>query len=187
MCEKCKVYLYDYFQQPLDKENPLYPFVNQKQIQQKLSELIPLAYHLLFKTMTFNRFLQAESDVDNYCNFIKKVENPYQKFEMIYMSLQRDKNFLNEIKQIEGYLLDLHFLRVQKTDNKAQVLHRWLAFFFGSLFCDMSVLHRQHSEKNIWSIDLEKGHPGRPDTAVKKPVKPQTILIKIDDDDELYT
>ena len=182
MCTKCQVYLHDYFEQPLDKENPLYSFVNQNHLQRRLPQLIPLAYHLLFKTISFTKFLEAKSSMENYCNFVKKVESPYEQFELLYHFLQNDKKFRTEIKELEGEFLDLQFLRITKTDKNAHLLHRWLAFLLGSLFCDMSVLHNQHVSGDMWSIELDKGHPGRPDTA-KKVLTSAPIPIGFDDYD----
>lgn len=190
MCEKCKIYLHDYFQEPINKENPLSLFVNQKQVQKNLSDLVDLVYYLLFKTIPFVKFQDAKTQVENYCCFVIKPDNPYQQYEILYTFLSRDKKFVSEIKQIEGLILDCNFLRIEKTDIRYQVLHRWIAFLLGSLFEDIHLLHKQHSgEIELWKIDLTKGHPGRPDTGVKKSKKhtEKLIVVDIEDDDDLYT
>ena len=179
-CEKCRIYLHDYFTQPIDKENPLHSFVNQKQVLKCIPQVVDLISHL-FQSILPHTFLDAKSQVETYCSFAIKLDNPYQQYEILYTFLSRDKKFLSEIKQMEGYLLDLQFLRIEKTDPKYQILHRWLSFLLGSLYYDMTILHSQHSKNNVWSIDLEKGHPGRPDTGVKK--KRYTGDL----DDDLYT
>lgn len=184
-CEKCRIYLHDYFTQPIDKENPLYPFVNQKQILKCIPELVDLISHL-FQTLYPHRFLDAKSQVENYCTFAIKADSPLQQYEILYTFLSRDKRFVSEIKQMEGYLLDLGFLRIEKTDPNYQILHKWLAFLLGSLYYDMTILHSQHSKANVWAIDLEKGHPGRPDTAVKKKKDTEQVIV-VDVDDDLYT
>jgi hypothetical protein len=52
----------------------------------------------------------------------------------------------------------------------------------------MHILHCQHSPNNIWPIDLEKGLPGRPDTAakLKKNQVEQWIVVEVEEND-LYT
>lgn len=187
MCEKCRIYLYDYFEQPIHKENPLYPFVNQKQMKKNIHDLVKFVQHL-FQTIAYHRFLDAKSKVENYCTFAIKPENPYQQYDILYTFLRQESTFTKEIQQLEGYLLDLQFLRVPKTDKHCQLLHKWLAFLLGSLYSDMHILHCQHSPNNVWPIDLEKGLPGRPDTAVKLKKKQveQWIVVDVEEDD-LYT
>ncbi len=184
MCEKCRIYLYDYFQQPIDKENPLYSFVNHKQLQKNRETLVDLAYHLLFKTIPYARFQDAHSQVENYCTFAYKPETPYKQYEILYTFLSRETKFRNEVKQMEGLLLDCQFLRIPKTDKTCQLLHRWLSFLLGSLYQDMDLLHKQHSGKV--PVDINMGHPGRPDTSpkYKKEEDPKPIVV---DDDDLYT
>lgn len=189
MCEKCQVYLYDYFQQPLDKENPLLPFVNQNQIKRYVHHHVKLTHFILTNsTLQFHKFLDAQSRAENYTSFVKKSENFYQQYDLIYAFLKADQTFSEEMKQLRSVLLDLEFLKFQRTDKSLQLLDRWIAFLIGSLFKDMFILHNQHTGNKIWPIDLDKGHPGRPDTAKKTPVKSvKKVIIKIDDDDDLYS
>ena len=187
MCEKCRDYLYDYFEQPVHKENPLYPFVNQKQVKKRLPELVPLISHL-FQTILPHKFLDAKSQVENYCSFVIKPENPYQQYDILYTFLNREPKIFKEIKQMEGLLLDLHFLRLDKKDPQCRILHKWLAFLLGSLYYDMFILHRQHLGDAIWPINLEDGLPGRPDTGakIKKKSDYDDRRAVTNDDDDLY-
>ena len=188
MCSKCKVYLYDYFQQPLDKENPLYSFVNQNQVQQNLPELVELVSSLLTsKSLSFHTFADARSQLENYCRFVKKPDSIYQEYELLYSLLSQNKKVVQELNAIEGSLLDLKFLKLEKTDAKTQIVHRWFAFLLGSLYEDMFILHRQHLGDTIWPICLDKGLPGRPDTAPKQVRRQSGILVKLVDEDDLYT
>ena len=188
MCQKCKVYLYDYFQQPLDKENPLYSFVNQKQVQQNLSELAEIVYSLLTsKSLSFPTFSDARSQLENYCTFVKKPDSIYQEYELLYSLLSQTKKVVQELKALEGTLLDLKFLKLEKTDAKAQIVHRWFAFLLGSLYEDMFILHQQHLGNTRWPVSLDKGLPGRPDTAPKQFRRPPGIAVQIVDEDDLYT
>jgi hypothetical protein len=193
MCEKCQVYLYDYFQQSLDKENPLYSFVNHSQIQKKLNQHVNLTYSLLTnKSIPQWKFVEAKSKAENYCSFVKKLETNYQLYDLLYAFLKSEKNVADEMREIEALVLDLSFLKLQKSDKSFRILQKWVAFLLGSLYEDMILLHKQHScQTKFHLIDLEKGHPGRPDTArkiLKKQTQTKVIFVKVDDDDDgLYT
>lgn len=150
MCQKCKVYLYDFFQQPLDKANPLHSFVNQKQLQRRLPELIDIVYHILFTfPLLQTRFLNAKSNAENYCTFVGKAETTYQYYDIIYTFLKMESAFLKEINAIEGYLFDLQFLKIPRTAKNLYIVEKWLAFLIGVLFEDMQQLHIQHNSKGL--------------------------------------
>ena len=95
----------------------------------------------------------------------------------------------NEINAFEGLLLDLQFLQFHRAAKDTQLIDKWLSFLFGSLYHDMQLLHVQHSGQIPHTmINLNKGLPGRPDTAPKTLRKTIQIITNSNSDEEdLYS
>jgi hypothetical protein len=179
MCEKCKIYLYDYFQQPIDKENPLYFFIKQKNLQEKIPSLVSLTMNLLFSELSPFLLRNAKSELDNYCSFIYKPDNPQKKYDILYRFLKQNQKVAKELKFYEDSVADLMFLKIKQNDKYAFIAQQWLAYLIGSLFEDMYELHSDHSGKTPFErINLRNGPPGRP---FKNNLKKEIV------EDELYT
>ena len=188
MCQKCHLYLHDYFEQPIDKENPSYSFVNQKKLQEKREELIPIVLRLLFSVVNIHLLKNAKSDMENYCSFVAIPKNQYETYELLYTFMKRKMLSLREISLHEDMIADLNFIKIRRTDKTEQNVKRWLAILIGSLFEDMYQLHKDHSKQTpFYQLDITKGLPGRPyvNHLKKKQEKRFVKVIVIDDDDDL--
>lgn len=188
MCQKCHIYLHDYFEQPIDKENPLYSFVNQKRLEEKRSELIPILLRLFFSVLNIHLLRNAKTDMENYCSFVAIPKNPYETYELLYTFLKRKMLSLRELSTHEDLIADLNFIKIRRIDKTQQSVKRWIAFIVGSLFEDMYQFHQDHLKKKpITEIDITKGPPGRPlVNHLKKKKEKEKSLIKvivINDDD----
>jgi hypothetical protein len=187
MCQKCQIYLNDYFQQPIDKENPLYSFINQKRLQERVPEITSLILRLLFSVLNPFILHHSKSELENYCSFICKFENPYQGYELLYRFLKQNKQVAKEITFYEDSILDLNFLKMKRQDKNGLIAQQWLSHLIGSLFEDMYQLHNDHSGKTpLEYINLGSGPPGRPfKNHFKKNDNKDTVCVVGDDD--LYT
>jgi hypothetical protein len=70
------------------------------------------------------------------------------------------------------------------------VVEKWLAFLVGSLFIDLYELHLDHTKKNLFTMNLDKGLPGKPWSAkkiIQKEIKDSVCLAANDQYDDLYT
>lgn len=186
MCQKCHVYLHDYFEQPIDKESPLYSFVNQKRLVERRQELIPLILRLFFSVLNIHIVRNAKSDMENYCSFVAIPKNPYETYDLLYTFVKRKMLSLREISLYEDLIADLNFIKIRRIDKTQQTVKRWVAFLIGSLFEDMYQFHQDHLKKKpLAEIDITKGPPGRPlvNHLKKKKEKSLIKVIVINDDD----
>lgn len=186
MCQKCHVYLHDYFEQPIDKENPLYSFVNQKRLQEKRSELIPIILRLFFSVLNIHILRNAKTDMENYCSFVCIPKNKYESYELLYTFLKRKMLSLHELSVHEDLIADLNFIKIRRIDKTQHSVKRWIAFLVGSLFEEMYQFHQDHLKKKPLSeIDITKGPPGKPYVNHLKKKKEKSLIkvIVINDDD----
>ncbi len=188
-CELCRAYLHDYFQQPLEKENPLFPLVSQRRLQTSIPEITQLL--LRFHSSTLNPFIlrNAKSDMDNYFTFLVKPTDPYQTYRTLFQFLKRNKKVESELKGLQAEILAYDFLKIKRNDPHASVVETWLSFLVGSLFEELYQLHEDHTKKDIRYFNLDRGLPGQPRTAkkIKKDVSDTKCVAANDQDDDLYT
>ena len=188
-CELCRVYLHDYFEQSIEKDNPLSSCINKKKLREHSSEVskLILRFHSIM-----NPFIlyNAKSDVENYINFIAKPKNSYELHQLCYQFLKRNIYVASELRGLQSDILAFNFLKIKRTDPYATVVEKWLAFLIGSLFEDMYELHRGHTKKDLCP-NLDKGLPGHPWTAAKivrmVPDNDNKAVGERDPEDDLYS
>lgn len=160
-CKLCEAFLHDYFTQPLEKENPLYHSVNHtKQVEQ-----IPRLVYLIMRiSQTTNRYVlqDAKSNMENYCCFMKKIDNKYQEYDIYYQFLKKNKRLESELQGAISDILESSFLKLNRADKYATIIEKWLAFILGTLLQEIYDLHDDHSGKRpLWHIDTNTPLPGR--------------------------
>ena len=189
-CELCRAYLHDYFQQPLEKENPLSPLVNEKRLQQRIPELSDLVLRFLFRSVTPHLLYTTKSDMENYFTFLVKPTDPYQMHEMYFRFLKRNGKVAQEVKGMQAEILAYDFLRIKRNDRYETVVEKWLGNLIGSLLIELYELHLDHSKPNLMSLNLDKGMPGFPKRKkVQKEIKDTQCVParREEEDDDLYT
>lgn len=189
-CELCRSYLHDYFNQPLEKENPLSPLVNEKKLKQSIPQVSELVLRFLFHSVTPHLLYTTKSNMDNYFNFIVKPSDSYQMYEMYFRFLKQNQKIAQEVKGMQAEILTYDFLRIKRNDRYETVVEKWLGFLIGSLLIDLYELHVDHSKPNWMTLNLDKGMPGFPKK--KKQIINDTDCVpprhdEEEEDDDLYS
>lgn len=189
-CELCRAYLHDYFQQPLEKENPLRPLVNEKRLRQTIPQLSDLVLRFLFRSVTPHLLYTTKSDMDNYFTFLVKPTDPYQMHEMYFRFLKRNGKVAQEVKGMQAEILAYDFLRIKRNDRYETVVEKWLGFLIGSLLIELYELHVDHSKPNLMTLNVDKGMPGFPKRKkIQKEIKDTQCVPprRDEEDDDLYS
>jgi hypothetical protein len=189
-CELCRAYLHDYFEQPLEKDNPLFPLVSHKKLQTCIPEVSEIVLRFLFHSLNPFLLYNTKSDMENYFTFLVKPSDPYQAHSIYFQFLKRNKMVASEVKSIQSNLLAFDFLKIKRNDPYETVVEKWLAFLVGSLFIDLYELHLDHTKKNLFTMNLDKGLPGKPWSAKKNVTRERNdtkCIAANDQDDDLYT
>jgi hypothetical protein len=167
-CKLCEAFLHDYFTQPLEKENPLYHSVNHKKQVQQIQKIV---YIIMKISQTTNRYVlqDAKSNMENYCCFMKKIDNKYQEYDIYYQFLKKNKHLETELQGAMSDILESSFLKLNRADKHATIIEKWLAFILGTLLQEIYDIHDDHSGKrSLWHVDTNKplpGHHPRPKSA----------------------
>ena len=160
-CKLCEAFLHDYFTQPLEKENPLYHSVNHKKQVQQIPRLV---YLIMRISQTTNRYIlqDAKSNMENYCCFMKKIDNKYQEYDIYYQFLKKNKRLETELQGAISDILESSFLKLNRADKYPIIIEKWLAFILGTLLQEIYDIHDDHSGKrSLWHVDTNKPLPGR--------------------------
>lgn len=188
-CKLCQAYLHDYFEQPLEKDNPLFPLVSHKKLQTCIPEVSEVVLRFLFDCLNPFILYNTKSDMDNYFTFMVKPVDPYNAHNIYFQFLKRNKKIASEVKGVQSDLLAFDFLKIKRNDPYESVVEKWLGFLVGSLFLDLYELHLDHSKKSM-NVNIDKGLPGKPWSAKKvvtKEIKDSICLAANDQEDDLYT